>query len=160
MLSSCSGRAEAPATPAGDDSVAVESDSAVAAQPQDQPVDTSAFSDYGLRTGGVNVLTNDSIFRADSKVNMLTVLDFNAVWCGPCRTFAPIFDAAAEKYRSVMFVSVDIDRMPLTTHAFGIRAVPTLIFIRPDGKITTYTGLNEIYPAAAFDSVIAEQMKM
>lgn len=117
-------------------------------------------SNFGLLTGQVNHLENDTIFRADSRVNMLTVLDFTAVWCGPCRTFKPVFDEAAQRYRDVMFVSVDVDQMPLTAHAFRIRSIPTLVFIKPDGTITTYVGLNEIYPAANLDAVITSQMTL
>lgn len=124
------------------------------------PRDRTAPSSYGLLTGIVNELENDSIFRADSKVNMLTVLDFNAVWCGPCRSFSPVFEAAAKKHKQVMFVSVDVDKMPLTAHAFGIQSIPTVVFIKPDGTIKHYVGLGDIFPQSKFDELVNSMMKM
>lgn len=152
-LTSCAGKAadkDAKADPHAD---------TVAAAVTDGTAKAEAAS-FGLLTGVVNELENDTIFRGDSKVNMLTVLDFNAVWCGPCRAFSPVFDAAAKKFKSVMFVSVDVDRMPLTAHAFGIQSIPTVIFIKPDGTIRRFVGLGDIYPADKFDSLVNSMMTM
>jgi len=76
----------------------------------------------------------DSNFSAEVTATTGTVLvDFNAVWCGPCRTQAPILDRFAVKHPDVKVVAVDVDDAPATAAHYGIRSVPTLaVFI--DGK--------------------------
>jgi thiol-disulfide isomerase/thioredoxin len=59
------------------------------------------------------------------------VIKFWATWCGPCKKFAPHFDAAA-KNSDREFVSVDIDQSPELVEAFGIQSVPTVIELTED----------------------------
>lgn len=82
----------------------------------------------------------DTIARSDKPV----VVDFNADWCGPCRAFKPVFDAVAGKYSDkVVFYSVDVDtHETLATH-YGIRSIPSIVTIMPDGKSTLTTGFME-----------------
>ena len=90
-------------------------------------------------------LTNDNAYRPDTKVNRVTVLDFNATWCGPCKKFAPAFEKAAEVYgNQVDFYSVDVDQNPQTAKAFGVESIPTVVFILPDGTIKTYVGTADL----------------
>ena len=61
--------------------------------------------------GKVVELTDAKQYAPGVKVSQLTILDFNAVWCGPCRQLAPVFDELAGKYAGrVTFVSVDVDK--------------------------------------------------
>lgn len=57
--------------------------------------------------------------------NERVVVDFWATWCGPCKKFAPHFEAAAEKVDAV-FVKVDVDQDPAVLKEYGIRSVPTV----------------------------------
>ncbi|MCM1451852.1 MAG: thioredoxin domain-containing protein [Clostridium sp.] len=87
---------------------------------------------------------SDAQIRPGMKVLRPTVIDFNATWCGPCRLFTPAFDKAAEKYSSkVDFYSIDTDQYPQTATAFSIRAIPTIVFMMPDGTVQTHVGLND-----------------
>ncbi len=109
--------------------------------------------------GSVITLKNDNAYRPGQKVKKLTILDFNATWCGPCRKLAPVFHDAAKKYGKVDFVSVDVDNMTATAEAFGIQAVPTVIFLFPDGTQQVYTGTDKLLPASALDALINAALK-
>lgn len=64
-----------------------------------------------------------------------TVIDFNAVWCGPCRMMAPVFERMASKYGDeVNFVSIDIDENQDLAAKYQVQAVPTFVFLDEDGK--------------------------
>ena len=110
--------------------------------------------------GKVIELDNASLVAPGVKVSQLTVLDFNAVWCGPCRQFAPAFHAAAEKFTGKAdFISVDTDANPKTATAFAIRGIPTVVILMPDGSTKRFTGTSDILPAEKFDAIIAEVTK-
>lgn len=73
-----------------------------------------------------------------------TVIDFNATWCGPCKMFAPTFDEVAAEFKGkARFVSIDIDQHPELAQKYGIRAIPTIVTIAPDGSVQSFTGLME-----------------
>ena len=83
----------------------------------------------------------------------IVLLDFWASWCGPCRTFGPVFEAASERHRDVVFGKVDTEAQPGLAERFQIRAIPTVIALRDGVAVFTQTGL---MPAAALDSVVSE----
>ena len=63
------------------------------------------------------------------------VLDFSAAWCGPCKQLAPIIEELSEEYAGRIAVGkCDIEEADDLTMEYGIRNVPTVIFIK-DGKI-------------------------
>ncbi len=73
----------------------------------------------------------------DEEVNNnkgLVVLDFWAVWCGPCKMLAPIFEEVEKEYPDVTFGKVNVDDEEGLARRFGIVSIPTLIFIK-DGNI-------------------------
>lgn len=106
-------------------------------------------------TGSVIVLTGDSGYTPDMKVEKVTVLDFNATWCGPCQKLHPVFDAMSAKYPNVEFVSVDVDVNPQTAELFGVQSIPQVTLIAPDGRTKTFVGLEEaIYPLDNFQKTL------
>ena len=87
------------------------------------------------------------------------MIDFNATWCGPCRLFTPAFDAAAKKYSSkVDFYSIDTDKYPQTANAFSIQAIPTIVFMMPDGTVETHTGLNDFLTTLSNQNASQEEV--
>ena len=62
------------------------------------------------------------------------VIDFYAVWCGPCKVTAPIFESLAEEYDGkIDFYKVDVDKQQELAAMFGIRSIPSLLFIPKKG---------------------------
>ena len=74
-------------------------------------------------------LTKDT-FDETIQDNDTILVDFWAEWCGPCRTFAPTFEAASEKYEDIVFAKVDTEDQQELATAFGIRSIPTLMVFR------------------------------
>ncbi|MFM7061470.1 MAG: thioredoxin [Actinomycetes bacterium] len=62
--------------------------------------------------------------------NDIVVLDFWAEWCGPCRMFAPVFEAASERYPEIVFGKVDTEAEQALAAAFNIMSIPTLMVFR------------------------------
>ena len=62
------------------------------------------------------------------------VVDFHAPWCGPCRVLEPIIDELNEEYDNVDFYKVDTEAEIGLAASFGVRSLPTLLFIPMEGK--------------------------
>ena len=81
----------------------------------------------------------------------ITLVDFWAEWCGPCRMFGPIFEAASEKHPEITFGKVDTEAEQQLAGEAGISSIPTLMVFR-DG-ILLYNNPGAL-PAEALDEII------
>lgn len=72
----------------------------------------------------------------------LSVVDFYATWCGPCKAIAPIFEQLAVKVPEVEFARVDVDRAEDVAREYGITAMPTILFFQDGEKVDTIVGAN------------------
>jgi thioredoxin 1 len=78
----------------------------------------------------------DADFGTEVEQNKgLTVVDFWATWCGPCRMIAPILEQLVDEYEGKVTVAkLDVDANPRAAARFGVRSIPTLLFFK-DGKL-------------------------
>lgn len=76
-------------------------------------------------------LTDENFETEVLKSDVPTLVDFWAVWCGPCRQIAPMVDAMADEYKGKLKVGkMDIDHHQITPQRFGIRSIPTLLVFK------------------------------
>jgi len=74
-------------------------------------------------------LTSDNL-EAVVTGNDIVLVDFWAAWCGPCRAFGPVFEAASEANDDIVFAKVDTEAEPQVAGMFGITSIPTLVAFR------------------------------
>jgi thioredoxin 1 len=70
----------------------------------------------------------------------IIVIDFWAAWCGPCKSFAPTFEKAAERHPEVAFAKVNVDEEQELAGMFQVRSIPTLAFMREGIVIYSQAG--------------------
>jgi thioredoxin len=86
--------------------------------------------------------------------NKPTIVDFYADWCGPCQALAPVLDRLAITYAGIVDIyKVDTEATPELAALFGVRGIPSLLFIPKEGEPAMNSGFME---EAAFERAIKE----
>jgi thioredoxin 1 len=89
------------------------------------------------------IVVDDSSFKESvEEASGLSIVDFWAEWCGPCKMIAPVLEEMAEEYAGrVGIFKVDVDSSRETAQRFNIRSIPTLLFFKDGQVVETIIGV-------------------
>lgn len=93
-------------------------------------------------------------FKDLIKEDKVTVIDFHATWCGPCKQIAPFVDKLSKEFADAVFVKVDVDDVSDVAAECGVRAMPTFMIFRNDTKVAEVVGANPAALKAAVKSAV------
>jgi len=85
--------------------------------------------------------------------NPFVIIDFWAPWCGPCQSFAPVYEQISEKHPDIVFAKVNTEEEQEIAAQFNIRSIPTLMIFRDQIIIYSEPGA---LPAATFEQLIEQ----
>jgi thioredoxin 1 len=99
-------------------------------------------------SGPVLELTDDNFQAKVLSSNKLTVVDFWATWCGPCRAVGPVIETVAKEYKGKINVGkVNVDYNPGLTAKYNVSSIPTVFFIKGGKVVDKLVGA---YPKSAY----------
>lgn len=104
-----------------------------------------------LKAGGTIELTNEN-FGEHVTTDGITVVDFWAEWCGPCRQFGPIFEEASTRHPDITFGKVDTEAQRELAAQANITSIPTLMVFRDGVLLYNRPGA---LPGAALEELVA-----
>jgi len=95
-----------------------------------------------IENGTVVTITDDNFSETVEGGEGLTMIDFWATWCGPCRIVAPIVEQLAEEYseKGLKVGKMDVDQNPHVAARFGIRSIPSILFFKDGEHVDTVVG--------------------
>ena len=99
------------------------------------------------------VTLNEQNFEQTIIDNPFVVVDFWATWCGPCRSFAPVFEKVSEDHEDIVFGKVNTEEAQGIAAHFQIRSIPTLMIFRD--KVIIYSEAGAL-PESSFRELIGK----
>jgi len=97
-------------------------------------------------------LTEESLEKTVVE-NDIVIIDFWAEWCGPCKSFSPIYEEVSEKHPDIVFAKVNTEEQQAISAHFQIRSIPTLMIFREQIVLFSEAGM---LPAAGLEQVIQQ----
>lgn len=88
----------------------------------------------------------------DTVKDGVTVIDWWAAWCGPCRAFSPIFERVANKHKDITFAKVNVDEHPDLASRFGIHSIPSVMILKDGEVLVNQPGM---VPESTLDKAIS-----
>jgi thioredoxin 1 len=101
-------------------------------------------------------LTEDN-FTQTLEDNELVLVDFWAAWCGPCHTFAPIYESVSERHPDAVFGKVDTEAQQQLAGMFNIMSIPTLMIVRDQVVLFSQPGA---LPEAALEDLVEQAQRI
>jgi thioredoxin 1 len=96
-------------------------------------------------------------FNATIEGGKTVIIDFWAPWCGPCRAFAPTFEAVSEEYPDLVFAKINTESEQELGAAFNIRSIPTLMVFREQVVLFSQAGM---LPKSALQEVVKTSVEL
>jgi thioredoxin 1 len=101
-------------------------------------------------------LTKDN-FNATIEGGKTVIIDFWAPWCGPCRAFAPTFEAVSQEFPDVVFAKINTEDEQELGAAFNIRSIPTLMVFREQVVLFAEAGM---LPKSALQDIVKKSLEL
>jgi thioredoxin 1 len=92
-------------------------------------------------------------FESVVEGNDIVFIDFWAEWCGPCRTFGPIYEKVSEQFPDITFAKIDTEDQQAIAASFNIQSIPTLMIIREQVIIYSQAGA---MPEDALSDIVSQ----
>ena len=112
------------------------------------------------RHGGITMIETELSSQKDfesSIENGVTLVDFNATWCAPCRAQEPILDEVQKAFEGkATFIKINIDHNQKIAVKLGIQSIPTLVFFKEGKELARLIGIQD---AEALDRVLTDIVK-